>query len=167
MTTETKPTQIFKRKPHFNLYKPLSKEAAGAALQFSYDTVKQSIYLEAARQVGARLEIGSKEQFDWEGKIVFKLGVTDIGHLLLLFQGKKTEAKCIHSPPEGTHTSVLEVRKQTGQYDNYQLKLSKTDKSTNPSTTTSVGMYVDHHELALLAHFFREALTRMMGFGKE
>ena len=167
MTTETKQGQTFKRKPHFNLYKPLSKEGAGAALQFSYDAAKQSIYLEAARQVGERLEIGSKEQFNWEQKIVFKLGVTDIGHLMLLFQGKKTEAKCIHSPPEGTHTSVLEIRKQTGQYDNYQLKLSKTDKSTGTPVTTSVGMFVDHHEFALLSHFCREALTRMMGFDKE
>jgi hypothetical protein len=165
MKTETETT--FKTKPHYNLYKPLSKEGAGAALQFSYDASKQSIYLEAAQQVGERLEIGSKEQFNWKGKIVFKIGVTDVGHLFLIFQGKKTEVKCIHSPPEGTHTSVLEVRKQSGQYDNYQLKLSKTDKSSGTPVTTSVNMYVDHHEFALLAHFFRESLTRMMGFCEE
>ncbi len=163
MNTETKPKQ-FKHKPFYNIYKPLSKADAGAALQFSYDASKEAVYLEAARQRGPKLEVGSKEQFDWEGKIVFKLGVTDVGHLLMLFSGKKTEIKCIHKPPDGKHTSVLEIRKQTGDYDNYMLKLSKTEKGEAGNVTNNVGLYVDHHEIALLAHFFREALTRMLGF---
>lgn len=161
MTTDTKKT--FRSKPYYNIYKPLKKEDAGAALQFSYDASKKAVYLEAARQRGAKLEIGSTEQFDWENKIVFKIGVTDVGHLSLLFTGKKLEAKCIHQPPEGNHTSVLEIRKQTGDYDNYQLKLSKTTKGES-SGTNSVLIFIDHHELALLSHFFRESLTRMMGF---
>jgi len=164
MNETVKPKQ-FKSKPYYNIYKPLKKDDAGAALQFSYDGPKESVYLEAARQKGPKLEIGSKDQFDWEGKIVFKLGITDIGQLLLLFNGKKTEVKCIHSPPDGKHTSVLEMRKQSGDYDNYQLKLSKTTKEEAGSKTNSVGLYVDHHEMVVLSHFFREALTRMLGFG--
>lgn len=160
MTTENKPKGTFERKPYYNIYKPLKKEGAGAALQFSYDAKKQSVYLEAARQKGVKLETGSKEQFDWENKIVFKLGVTDIGQLSLLFTGKKTEAKCIHQPQDGKHTSVLEMKKQTGDYDNYQLRLSKTENGA----TMAVGIFVDHHELAILSHFFRESLTRMLGF---
>ena len=162
MTTDTKKT--FRSKPYYNIYKPLQKEDAGAALQFSYDASKKAVYLEAARQRGAKLEIGSTEQFDWENKIVFKIGVTDVGHLSLLFTGKKLEAKCIHKPPEGSHTSVLEMRKQTGDYDNYQLKLSKTSKGEGGNVTSAVSIFIDHHEFALLSHFFRESLTRMMGF---
>jgi len=166
MTTE-KPKQ-YKRKPYYNIYKPLQKEGAGAALQFSYDAYKQSVYLEAARQRGAKLEVGSKEQFDWDSKIVFKLGVADVGQLMLMFTNKKTEVKCIHKPPDGKHTSVLELRKQTGDYDNYQLKLSKTERDDSGASKTSmVGLFVDHHEFAILAHFFRESLTRMLGFGGE
>lgn len=157
-----------KKKPYYNIYKPLSKEGAGAALQFSYDPFKQGIFLEAARQQGPRLEIGSKDQFDWNNKIVFKLGTADVGQLLLLFSGKAPEIKCIHKPQDGNHTSVLEVRKQTGQYDNYQLKLSKTDKNAEgKSETRSVGIFVDHHEMAILAHFIRESLTRMLGFDSK
>ncbi len=162
MTTENK---TYKRKPYYNIYKPLQKEDAGAALQFSYDSTKQAVYLEAARQKGAKLEIGSKEQFNWDAKIVFKLGVADVGQLSLLFTGKKMEAKCIHKPPDGKHTSVLEIKKQTGDYDNYQLKLSKTEKGESGNVTTSVSLFVDHHEMQILSHFFREALTRMLGFG--
>lgn len=153
------------KKPGYDLYKPLTKDGAGAALQFTYDASKQAVYLEAARQLGPKLEIGSKEQFDWTNKIVFKLGVTDVGHLSMLFTGRKTEVKCVHQPPSKTHTSVLEMRKQTGDYDNYQLKLSKTMKGEDGvNKTISVGLYVDHHELQLLSHFFRESLTRMLGF---
>ncbi len=163
MNQETK--KSFKTKPYYNIYKPLMKEGMGAALQFSYDAGKQAVYLEAARQIGAKLEIGSKEQFDWTNKIVFKLGVTDVGQLSLLFTGKKLDAKCIHQPPDGKHTSVLEIKKQQGDYDNYALKLSKTETTEAGKVTKSVGLYVDHHEMQILSHFFREALTRMLGFG--
>jgi hypothetical protein len=165
VNTNDNKQKTYKRKPYYNIYKPLMKDSAGAALQFSYDSAKQSIYLEAARQRGPKLEIGSKEQFDWDNKIVFKLGVADVGQLILMFTNKKTEVKCIHKPQDGKHTSVLEMRKQTGDYDNYQLKLSKTEKDEGgASKTNSVGLFVDHHEFAILSHFFRESLTRMLGF---
>jgi len=154
-----------RRKAYYNIYKPLAKQDAGAALQFSFDPVKNSIFLEAAKQQGERLEIGSKEQFDWLGKIVFKLGVNDIAQLLLLFSGRSQEIKCIHKPLDNAHTSVLEVKKQTGQYDNYYLKLSKTVRDESGSAQTkAVSIYIDHSEMAVLAHFIREALTRMLGF---
>lgn len=156
-----------RKKPYYNIYKPLAKEGAGAALQFSFDSGKQGIFLEAAKQQGARLEIGSKEQFDWLGKIVFKLGTNDIGQLLLLFSGRTTEVKCIHKPLDGSHTSVLEIKKQTGQYDNYQFKLSRSNKDeTGKTVVKSVGMYIDHSEMAILAHFIRESLTYMLGFNQ-
>lgn len=160
-------TTKYKRKPYYNIYKPLKKENAGAALQFSYDAYKLGVYLEAARQKGGKLTVGSKDQFDWENKIVFKIGTADVGQLLLLFAGKKKEVKLIHQPQDGSHTSVLEVKKQEGQWDNYALKLSKTVKSPEGNKTASVGLFVDHHELALLAHFIRESLTRMLGFNPE
>ena len=157
----------FKKKPYYNIYKPLNKEDAGAALQFSYDPFKQGIFLEAARQSGPRLAIGSKDQFNWNDKIVFKLGTADVGQLLLLFAGRAPEIKCIHKPQDGAHTSVLEVKKQTGQYDNYHLKLAKTAQVDGKNVTRNVSIYIDHHEMALLAHFIRESLTRMFGFDPQ
>lgn len=162
------PAKKFKKNPYYNIYKPLSKEGAGAALQFSYDAEKQGIFLEAARQKGARLPIGDKNQFDWENKIVFKLGTTDVGQILLLLSGKAPEVKCIHQPQDGKHTSVLEVKKQTGQWDNYGFKLARTEKGEDgKSNTQSVQLFIDHHEMAILAHFVRESLTRMLGFDNK
>ena len=158
----------YKKKPYYNIYKPLSKEGAGAALQFSYDSTKQAIFLEAAKQKGARLETGSKEQFDWSTKIVFKIGVTDIGKMLPLFAGSQLPVKCFHSSQDKLRTSVLDII--PGEYKdlpNFQLKLSRTDKSVDPMQNSWVSMYISRDEMAVLAHLMRESLTRMLGFDNE
>ena len=157
-------SERFKRKPYYNIYKPNSKSGAGAALQFSYDENKRGIFLEAAKQQGERLPIGSKDQFDWTKKVVFKIGTADIGQLLLLFTRAKNEIACIHKPQDGMHTSVLEIKKQTGDYDNYRLQLSRTSMYNGEKQTQSITMYIDHHEMAIFAHFVRECLTKMLGF---
>lgn len=154
----------FKKKPYYNIYKPLAKADAGAALQFSYDPIKGAIFLEATRQQGERLPIGDKNQFDWSNKIVFKMGVTDVGQLLLVLNGRKTTVECLHSGQDKAHTSVLKLNKQSGDYDNYCLKLTRTDKTEGSKTTKSVQIYIDHHEMAILAQFMRESLNRMLGF---
>jgi len=158
--SETTDKQIeYPKKPYFNIYKPLQKADAGAALQFSYDAFKRGIFLEAARQNGAKLEIGSKDQFDWAGKIVFKIGVPDIGRMLLLFAGREQVAKCLHS--QNGRTSVLEITQ--GEYNgkpNFSLKISRTFEGKTAGTQ----MYLSQEEFSLLAHFVRESLTRMMGF---
>jgi len=161
-------TKTYKKKPYFNIYKPIAKEDAGAALQFSYDANKQAVFLEAAKQQGVRLETGSKEQFDWANKIVFKIGVTDIGKMLPLFGGSKAPVKLLHSTQDGLKVGVLEII--PGEYKglpNFQLKLSKTDKTGGDSQNSRVSMYVSRDELAVLAHFLRESLTRMLGFDYE
>lgn len=162
-TSDTSAKQEYKKKPYFNLYKPLQRDGGGAALQFSYDSNKRSIFLEAARQKGAKLEIGSKEQFDWDGKIVFKIGVTDIGRMLLLFSGREKAIKCLHSQQGTGRTSVLEITQ--GEYKekvNFKLDLSR----TADGQTTRVGMFISQEEMGILATFMRASLERMLGFGE-
>ena len=162
MNDTTEKTE-YKKKPYYNIYKPLQKEGMGAALQFSYDSKKRGIFLEAARQNGVKLEIGSKEQFDWDGKIVFKIGTTDIGRMLMLFARQEKSIKCLHSQQGTGRTSVLEMSQ--GEYKgkiNFKLDLSR----TADGQTTRVGMFISAEEMALLAHFIRESLTRMLGFGE-
>ena len=162
-TSNTSVKQEYKKKPYFNLYKPLQKDGCGAALQFSYDDNKRAIFLEAARQKGAKLEIGSKEQFDWDGKIVFKIGVTDIGRMLLLFSGREKVAKCLHSQQGTGRTSVLEITQ--GEYKekvNFALKLSR----TADGETQRVQMFISQEEMGILAAFMRASLERMLGFGE-
>jgi hypothetical protein len=155
----------YRRKPFINFYKPQKKEGAGSAFQFSFDASKRAIYLEATRQQGG-FNLGAKDQFDWENKIVFKIGVADIGKMLLLFSMRKKEITCLHSQEsdDGKRVSVLEIK--VGEYKgepNFGVKLSK----TVGGETNFVSMYMNQEELALLAHFMREALTRMFGFGED
>ena len=158
----------YAKKPYYNIYKPLKKDSAGAALQFSYDDKKRGVFLEATKQKGPKLPVGHKDQFDWSNKIVFKLGTADIGQMLLLFSGRESSIKCIHKPENGNHTSVFEIQKQTGDYSNYKVSLSKNwiDEDGNKQNGF-VSIYVDHHEMAVLAHLIRESLTRMLGFQSE
>ena len=161
--TETQKKDFSHKKPYFNIYKPLQKEGMGAALQFSYDANKRAIFLEAAQQKGVKLTIGSKEQFDWENKIVFKIGTTDISRMLPVFAGREREAKCLHSQQGTGRTSVLEFIQ--GEYQgktNFSLKLSR----TADGKTRRIGMFISQEEAGILAHFVRESLTRMLGFGE-
>lgn len=157
------PKKDFKRKPYYNLYKPLQKEGMGAALQFSYDAYKRAIFLEAANQKGVKLEIGSKDQFDWQNKIVFKIGTADISQMLVVFAGRSREAKCFHKRPDTGHTSVLELTQ--GEYQgkvNFSLKLSRTEDGQ----TRRINMFISQEEMGILAAFIRAALERMLGFGE-
>jgi len=158
--------KTYKKKPHVNFYKPLKKDDAGAALQFSYDPNKQAIFLEATSQKGAKLPQGDKAQFDWANKLVFKLGTADMGKLLLLFNGRVSATKLLHSSMDKMRISVLDITR--GEYNgepNFALKLSRTIKGGGEDAGTRyVQMYLNQDELALLAHFMRDGLTRMFGF---
>jgi len=158
------PKTDYKKKPHFNIYKPLKKADAGAALQFSYDAGKQAIFLEATKQKGAKLPVGDKAQFDWVNKIVFKLGVVDLGALLMFFNGRSKEVKLLHSNEDRTRITAMELKpgSEFNGKPTFAFKLGRTLKGGDSSY---VQMYLSQEELALLAHFARESLTRMFGFG--
>lgn len=163
-------------KPNYSLYKPLAKADAGAALQFKYAEDIDCLFVEAAKQKGARLPTGDKNQFDWENKITFKLGLTDIGQILLVLTGRqKTLGKegrgLIHrSERDGvTRTSSMQLKKQSKDaegrgYDNYALKLGKVEeKNGKRENPISIGIYVDHHEMAIIGTLLRRAAEKMLG----
>lgn len=152
-----------KKKPFYAIYKPLPKENSGAALQLSADLNKQCLFLEIAAQKGPKLEIGDKNQFDWADKIIMKLDETDLSHLLMVLRSKKVEAKLFHTNADKTKSSILNLKKQTGQYDNFALHISRADKN-KPEAKKSVSVYVDHHEALILESFFQRGIQVCLGF---
>ena len=157
--------RTYTRKPFLNFYKPLQKADAGAALQFSFfagdDTKRPAVFLEATRQQGPKLAIGAKEQFDWGKKIVFKIGTPDIAKMLMVMNGRKKEAKCLHSLKEKGSTSVFELTQ--GEYNgevNFKMQLSR----TLDGQTQRVGMFISAEEMGVFAVFIRASLERMLGF---
>lgn len=154
-------TQQYKREPELKFYKPLKKDDSGAALQFKYSHSHRAVFLEAARQKGPKLEIGHKDQFDWENKIIFKMGDVDMARILLT-AGRGVKTELLHSTERDgiKRTTVMHIIKQTGDYDNYQLKISTKENDV----LKSVVMYLDHHEMLLLARFLGASLDKSWGF---
>lgn len=162
-----------RRGPNYKIYKPLKKADSGAALQFNYAADIQALFIEAARQKGDKLPVGDKNQFDWENKIMFKLGLVDIGQILLVLSGKKATVDLIHkSERDGVErTATLKLTKQKkdaggGGFDNYALRLSKMEtKDGQRADPVNVGLYIDHHEMVLIGILLRKASEKMMGIG--
>jgi hypothetical protein len=150
--------------PQFELYKPQKKQEQGAALQLKFSKKANCVFLEIAPQLGEKLAPGvSCKQFDWEKKIVMKLGWVDVGQLLAVLNGVKPDANLIHKlERDGTPTRMtgLKFVKQTGQYTNYMLGVNQ--KVGDVSSKNMI--YVDHHEAEGMKLFLTASLTRMFGF---
>lgn len=77
-----------KFKKSFSVYKA-RKHNDGVASQFDFNPQTKLLFLEMAAQTGKQDGKGNA-LFDWKSKIVFKLGITDIGEILCVLIGKQT-----------------------------------------------------------------------------
>ncbi len=68
----------------FILYKAKNNNN-GAASQWSIASQKDCVFLEMSNQIGRNDDNNAK--FDWENKIIFKLGESDIGEILSVLTG--------------------------------------------------------------------------------
>lgn len=153
------------RKP-YSIYKPLPKADAGGAVQWSWSADSECIFVEMCRQKGPKLQTGDPKQFDWKNdKITFKLGYVDIGKLLLV--GSKPADLVHQTERDGvSRITTMKLKKQTGDYDNYQLQMSKTEKKGGETVgePKRVNIYIDHHEMQVIAILLRRATEAMLGF---
>jgi hypothetical protein len=122
--------KIYKAKP----------DGSGAASQFEFSKDKGCVFFEIAAQLPTKDENGNAT-FNWKKKLVFKLGVTDMGELLSVLDGVKNGAGpkekdndkykgLFHSNKDGN--AVLKFEK--GMYAGYYIGLSVkkgTDASIN------------------------------------
>lgn len=68
----------------YQIYKP-TKNNTGAALQFNVSNDLSCVWMEMTKQVG-------HQQFDWDNKIVFKLGTNDLISLIYALEIVRTAA---------------------------------------------------------------------------
>jgi len=154
----------------YSIYKPLPKENAGAGFQMQWSSDAKCVFIEMARQKGKKLPTGDKNQFDWENKITFKLGLVDIGHILLV-GSKKPSVELFHKSErvidgdKVERSAVLKLTKQSGDYDNYALRLSKkeTVNGKPKGDAVAVQIYIDHHEMQIIGIMLRGAVEKMVG----
>ena len=93
-----------RRRQDVNIYKPNSRQT-GAAVQFKMANNDDCMFLECSKQIAPT---DSPRPYDWENKIIVKLGLPDISKLLLYLKLDKPGAplKLYHESPAGGNKTV-------------------------------------------------------------
>jgi len=97
----------------FTIYKP-KRDGCGSASQWNLGSEKDCVFLEMASQNND----DQAGKFDWENKLIFKLGETDIGEILSVLAGgqvgvgpldrdKGKHKGLFHSNPKGNAVMYL------------------------------------------------------------
>lgn len=141
----------------FAVYKP-NKRATGAAIRFDLNVARESVFLEAAAQ-------SSEQAFDWENKIVFKLGVSDIGKLLSVLEGKVKNIHIYHEPGKSPFALDKSVK-------NNALGVSKTDfgfifkvsQQTLDKRVRLVSVPFSEDEAILLKILLQQSVAKIFGW---
>lgn len=121
----------------YKIYKP-KKDGTGTASQFSFAKDKGCLFLEMAAQLPTKDE-NDNATFNWDNKIIFKMGPVDVAELLLVLHNIKNGAGTkekdtenykglFHSTSNGN--SILKFEK--GKYDGFYLGLNVKKGDSTP-----------------------------------
>lgn len=143
-----------KRRRDIGIYKP-TKKGSGAVAQFKLGLKNDCMFLECARQ---NAPIDSPKPYDWENKIIVKLGETDITKMLAYFNLHKPGAplKLHHETPGGGNKRIeLKWQEYQGRPQYY---LSVSHQLDSGEIKTRVGLAIGLDEVEYLKIAFRRAL---------
>ena len=98
----------------YPIYKPNGK-GTGAAIQFKPDFDKGCIFINAANQAG-------EKSYNWDSKVIMKLGMSDIGKIIATLARRTTECKLFHKSERGQTTFDLKPGTKYG----YMLNTTST-----------------------------------------
>ncbi len=145
----------------FMLYKARNS-GDGAASQWSLGSKKDCVFLEMANQVGK--DANDNAKFDWDNKIVFKLGEADIGEVLSTLVGmqqaigpfdptKNKHKGLYHSNKHGN--AILHLGKDEHQRFRIYLSVKRDGVQTLVQHTFTKG------EACILSNLLRRAIEVM------
>lgn len=137
----------------YTIYKP-TQRGSGGAVRLNLNTEKNAVFVEAAAQSGER-------QFDWESKIIMKWGLSDIGNVLAVLQGRTAQAKLFHKTEVASSACEL-VRRDDPERAPYAFKISRQEEADK--SRRRVALPLTHPEAALLETALRMAAERIMGW---
>ncbi|OIO26318.1 hypothetical protein COX85_03335 [Candidatus Micrarchaeota archaeon CG_4_10_14_0_2_um_filter_55_9] len=134
-------------------YKP-RKAGNGAAMQFDLNAKRESVFLEAAKQV-------EEKRFGWNEKMVFKLAPVDISKILVVLMDRKPSIELFHDPGKSRFVS-------DGPVQNASLSVSKSDYGYYLKLTQKTGeglntvaLTLTEDEAVLLKTMLETALKRI------
>ncbi len=145
----------------FILYKP-KKDGNGSASQWNLGSDKDCVFLEMSNQKDS--DDNGNAKFDWDNKICFKLGESDIGEILAVligmqdsvgpFDSSKNKHKGLfHSNPKGN--SILYF----GKYDHGGFRIYLIAKKGEEKTV--VQHNISKGEACILNTLLRRAIEVM------
>lgn len=145
----------------FMLYKAKT-DGDGAASQWSLASKKDCVFLEMANQKGKNSD--GNANFDWDSKIRFKLGESDIGELLAVLVGfqkgagpfdpaKKGHKGLFHRNPSGN--AILHFGHDSENRLRIHLSVKKDEQKT------AIGHVISKGESMVLSTLLRRAVEVM------
>jgi hypothetical protein len=148
------------KKDYIGIYKA-NKNNNGAVAQWKLAQDKSCMFLELAKQVRP---MEDSKPYDWDGtKIVVKLGETDIGKLLALFNGilprsedpNKDDLMLYHQSEKGSKIVKLKIQER-----GYYLKVSIKEGDRQDQ----IALPIAWDEAELLKIALTRGFTQMLGW---
>ena len=141
------------RSPDYTIYKPNSR-GSGAAMRFGLNWQKAALFVDGASQIGER-------QFDWENKIIMKWGLSDIGSVLAVLQGRTTQAKLFHQSDKANSAFDLTLQDDPDRAP-YLINMSR--QNSADKALKKVVIPLSHGEAAILEAALRLAVAPLVGW---
>ncbi len=137
----------------YAIYKPNAK-GSGGVIRFEFNRAKGAVFLDATVQSG-------EKQFDWENKITMKWGLSDLGTVLAVLQGRETRAKLFHQSEKANSAFEMTLRDDPKRAP-YWVSISRQEETAK--SVKKVLIPVSHGEAAVLETALRTAVARLLGW---
>jgi hypothetical protein len=146
-----------KMRKNIGIYKA-NKNKTGSVAQFKLAQDGSCMFLEMARQVN---EMDNPRPYDWDNKIIVKLGLPDISKLMNFFRrnvGKDHKLDLFHSSEKGSKSIKVEWQ---DKYNSFYLNVSFKDKDGG---ILRVGIPIGLDEVELLMAAFQRAVIIILAW---
>ncbi|MFT5108517.1 MAG: hypothetical protein ACI9UA_004161 [Pseudoalteromonas tetraodonis] len=153
LVENTNSASLQERSREYAIYKPNSR-GSGGVIRFGLNLAKQAIFVDAASQSGPR-------QFDWEKKFTMKWGLSDLGSVLVVLQGRTDEAKLFHKTDYANSAFEL-VAGDDPEMAPFLMSVSRQEASDK--SVRKVSIPVTFAEAAVLAVALEAAVVRLVGW---
>lgn len=141
-----------KYRESFNIYKANNKQT-GSAAQFQIGSKNDCVFLELANQVRPK---DDAKPYDWEKKLIVKLGTTDIGKMIHFLSSSDAMLELFHKNEKGN-----KVVKISAQDNGFYMKVSSKEGDASPVT---ISVPISWDEATLLRLALEKAFLSILGW---
>ena len=146
-------TPTTERSAEYAIYKPNAR-GTGGVVRFGLNKAKACLFVDATNQSG-------EKQFDWENKLTIKWGLSDLGTVIAVLQGRMPQAKLFHQSEKANSAFEL-TRQDDPERAPYRLSISR--QSSADKSLRKITLPLGHGEAAVLETALQTAVTRLLGW---